>query len=423
MKRRLLYIPVIIALLTGCDNETTLVDGQEKEPLIANIMVALGGEAAPGTRAPANDDPYQDNLSPEVNITHGMQIYQKISGAISKHSLNPNIGTGSPYSKTIKVSGDASDLYMEFNSDGAPHPNGSGTLSSLVNTRQGGGNSAVVRVDNWPGGANITGDATGGNGSTQTPYILPITISPEMARFEIKNTVANSSAGGNYLSVTDANIKPRLTEVKFMAIYFNNIKEDRTSTALRRVADSPSGNWNANYSAGGFWSNMYHGYGSTGTESLTFGTSSSGTSILWGSDIHKIIESGKALGFNIFPQALTSSPTTDKAIAKAGHPHLIVKLNGKIRIGGTDAAPVYSDMAQDYYVNIVAFRDKATNNYKSIGRGNIYEINIAEFLRVIFHPDTPLTDIPDPDGKTVTVNVTVSPWDNATITDPPIEPI
>ena len=248
---------------------------------------------------------------------------------------------------TITVSGAAQWIEVEANGDNS-------TETDNVNTRQGSATSSKVRLF---GGATIN-PGSGGN-ATCTP-----TISPDMARVEVKGSLA-----GPWTHLNDLKIK---------GIYINNVKLTRGASSLTRIVSAA---WGTAYAPSGQFEKMFN-------TDLGAGV---GTGVAQ-------IAGGQADGYNFFPQQDLSSPTTKEDVMKKSI-HVIMEVEFDKKVGGSGL--------ETGWLNVVALKDNTATNYiTDFEAGKVYFIDLADIKDIMDVPVPPVT--PDPDPETVSVDLTVS---------------
>lgn len=412
----------VVALLASCQSEdidNTVGNGEEQ---LAQINLNLGKYGTRAGTPDGNQNPYTGVAA--VNPANQLNVFQVLGSSLNPAGeLRPLDGTSPNLTATAKVSGSATALYLELNPDGSPHPDtefpgGAITLGSNVNTRQGGGNEAVVRIDNWDGADPIEGTDT---------KTVTASLTPEMARVEITGWPTNDP-DGNKLKVLEDNevASVDLESFAIMGIYINNTRLDRNSNDLIKTAES---GWNEAYAertAGNAATPptkyaLYESYGTAADgETISFiqGPSNTGPkNHITMSEISKIVARTKSLGFNIFPQAL--DPIANKDAAKLVHPHIVVKVKAKRLTSKPGETPAYEPSASVFYLNIIALNSNhtgtGTDTYPAIARGNVYHFSVLDLVRLIVDSGTTLTPTPDPDDANVTINVTVSEWNRVQV--------
>lgn len=240
------------------------------------------------------------------------------------------------------------------------------TLTKNVNTRQGDAKDGV-KVRLIGGGAVVAGP----------PATCAVTINPEMARIEVVGQLKPTSG-------TFSN----LAELKLHASYLNNIKTDRDAVALTRIATALV-TWNPAFTASGTFFAMTQDYSPEITDmSIDF-------------------PGGKTCdGYNFFPQELPAplpSPLTKDNVSPTS-PHFILKVSYKTKAVGAVAV-------NDVYLNVVALKDKSTNNYiTKFEAGKVYQFDLKDIADLMDSLNPPVTPTPDPDQLSVELTVTVGNW-------------
>lgn len=261
---------------------------------------------------------------------------------------------GTPVQKTLDVNGTAQYMEFEGNIDGD-------TRTSDVNTRQGGATTSAVRV---AGGAAI--QATAGANAT-----CKIAVTPEMARVEVFGSFAATN---------------NIQNLQINGIYLNNVKQNRTSTALTKTTDQSTPNWATAYAKDGVKSNLY----------TAFSTPVSGIA-----DVSGVAQ---ADGYNFFPQGYTmisgmTGVAETKEQAARYNPHIILNVSYT-----KDGVAV-----QNKWLNVVALKD-GNAYFPTFDQGKIYQLNLADLSAIMDVQNPPVTDEPDPNSVSVDVTVSVADW-------------
>lgn len=231
----------------ACSNDEKITESTPKTVALTVKLPEFGGASSRAI------DP-ETTTGNKVTINGPVKIIARVSqgGAIT-NTISENITAGSM--STITVSGAAQWIEVEANGDNS-------TETDNVNTRQGSATSSKVRLF---GGATIN-PGSGGN-ATCTP-----TISPDMARVEVKGSLGTSWT--------------HLTDLKVKGIYINNIKLTRGVSSLTRIASAA---WNTEYAPSGKFEKMFNdNLGGVGA----------------GAGVAQITP-GQADGYNFFPQRIT----------------------------------------------------------------------------------------------------------------------
>lgn len=295
----------------------------------------------------------------KVTMEGTVMVYarQNQNGAIvNTYTLQVSDFTGTSattLTKTLEVNGTATYLEVEGNIDNA-------TKTANVNTRQGGATSSAVRVT---GGNTITAGTGGANGT------CAVEVAPEMARLEVV---------GNLGATTT------ITELKINGFYLNNIKEDRTATALTKLTNASDPTWSVAYEASGSRSNMF--------DAVTDLTSIAG---------------GKTYGYNFFPQTFTdvtgvTTAATTKEDAAKYHVHMIINVSFKKQDGTA---------VNNQWLNVVALKDGSNNYFGAFENGKVYQLKLSDIKDILDVVNPPVTPEPDPNATSVDVTVTVKGWE------------
>lgn len=326
----------------ACSNDEKITESTPKTVALTVKLPEFGGASSRAI------DP-ETTAGNKVTINGPVKIIARVSqgGAIT-NTISENITAGSM--STITVSGAAQWIEVEANGDNS-------TETDNVNTRQGSATSSKVRLF---GGATIN-PGSGGN-ATCTP-----TISPDMARVEVKGSLGTSWT--------------HLTDLKVKGIYINNIKLTRGVSSLTRIASAA---WNTEYAPSGKFEKMFND---------NLGGVGAGTGVAQ-------ITPGQADGYNFFPQKDNTLPlpTTKEDVMKNSI-HIIME----VEFTRADGVPVVGPQ----WLNVVALKDNTAANYiTDFEAGNVYSIDLADIKDIMDVPVPPVT--PDPDPETVSVDLTVS---------------
>ena len=383
MKKRI-YLLSILALSTLASCNKNLVDGPTTDPegqTKAEITIKLGkyGDSKsvgiPYAAAPV-----------AVGTTFKVQSYLNgnILGA-TDIEFSP-IGETGNLGSTATVSTSATSIKLTGNSDGTVV--NTITLTSDVNTRQGGSDNPVVLVS---GSSEITG--------ADNAKEALVSVVPEMGRIEITPEY-------NALVPSLTNLR----NIRIAAIFINNTKIIRGGNVDRTASED----FSAVYNSTGMKSKLYDFVANSTRSNFAespvppFTRSSPpeipeivlGWNVVDGSGA-AITDAfgGKSVGYNIFPQV--GGATTE--IARATHPHIIVLIS-------------YDKFVNNLwintsgYLNITAFKTDATTYVDQFVAGSVYQFSLGDIVDLIISPTTTITTNPDPETNDVSITCTVSKW-------------
>ncbi len=259
----------------------------------------------------------------------------------------------------------------------------------------------IQGFDNVP--VSGTGTITKGShtGTDADPYTATVSITPDLARFEVFGAIQMDLATNGYYAV----------DVE--EIFINNTKLTAAGAAdLTATEASPWTNWYAAYNTANgtkkaLFDKIANSQGAnkpmvpianTSAYYLPAGTATNSIGVI----------ANKAAGYNMFPQITTQvTPTKDEVVSQM--PHIILRV--KVYLTASDYA-AGKFVAGKEFITIRSFTTDGTEGtrIKSMDGGKIYSLNLND-LSDLFTPTTDPTD-PDPEGKKVTVEVkvTVTKW-------------
>ena len=388
MKKQIILLSFLaLATLASCsknaDDPTVVDPGKQTQAKIILEIGQYGDTKSVGT-------PY---AAAKVTVAPTFRVQSYFNGNIlgtSNIEFLP-IGETGNLGSTATVSTSATDIKLTGNFDGSIVDGV--TLSSDVNTRQGGSDKAVVLVS---GNGNIIGTET---------KIAEVSVVPEMARIEITP---------DYPALDPA--LTTLRNIKIAAIFINNTKITRGGNVDRTA----SADFSTVYNTTGMKSKLYD-FIASGTRANSVAspvpafTRSSppvippivlGWNVV---DVNGVSVAdpfgSKAVGYNIFPQ----SGGTTTEIAKATHPHIIVLVSYDKLVGDLW-------LNTSGYLNITAFKTAPSTYVNEFIAGSVYQFSLGSIVELIVDPTTTITTNPDPETNDVSITCTVSKWNIVPVT-------
>lgn len=227
-------------------------------------------------------------------------------------------------------------------------------------------------------------------GTQVAPYTATVTIAPLLARFEVHGKIDLTAGGGTNNS--------KYSKVNVKAIYFNNFKMTRVATSLTFNAQSSDhSTWYAAYQAGGVCENM--------SDQIASGVAGSLTPIAGAGELNAngqciAIATGKAAGYNFFPQSTTTTTIGERASAL---PHIVVELECWNNEQSSAVVP------HKNFITVRTFQDDNRAPISVFNPAYIYRLDLqtlAEWIKDGGEPD------PDPeqDAYFINLTLTITPW-------------
>ena len=363
MKKQIILLSaLVLTMLASCEKEFIIAPVEVKKSQISLIIGEYGETKGIGAFTPTG-------AQVAVGTSFNVESFDATPTSMENVKMEfTRTGTTNVYAATADVNAAATKLKLTGNYDGMKV--GEATLSSNINTRQGDVNSPVVLV---------SGEGTIDRTTTPEAPTVAVLVFPEMARIEI----LGANTGTSFTNIKSVVIK---------AIYLNNVKLNRTDAGLDRTMGA---------------TDFTTDYGTTGSKyALVDNNVGNGWEVVDASSARVVdaFGAGKAIGYNIFPQAKPSTIPAGK-VETDYHPHINIEVSYQESLdGGT------TFNTKEGFINIKAFQIAPSVYVQSFTAGNVYTFSVSDITDIIIDPDIPITPEPEPEVGGVIITCTIKEW-------------
>ena len=354
-KQTILVSALALTMLASCEKEAVNLPTETKKAQITMQLGEYGETKGLGASTPTG-------TQVAVGKSFNVESFDAKPTSLGNAKMDfTRTGTTNVYTATADVNVTATKVKLTGNYDGTVV--NTVTLTQNVNTRQGDTKSPVVLVS---GEGAVTG-----TGELKT---AKVSVVPEMARIEILST----NTGEKF-----TNIK----SVKIKAIYLNNVKLNRLDAGLSNTTGIDD---------------FTTDYGTTGNKyALADKNATAGWEIVneTGARVNNVFGEGKAVGYNIFPQAGGAIATTNT------HPHINIEIAYQESLDGGKTFKL-----KEGFLNFKAFQTAPAVYVTNFSAGNVYTFSVTDITNIIADPETPISPEPEPEIGSVAITCTVTSW-------------